>query len=330
MSLRRNPTFGVLIFYSVVVSGALLLVLTRGPRSPGLTPAESAAEMARLAALAHHTRVETPDGDGPVHVTWSPAADGYRGLALLPQWRLDVADAGPEAHLAVRLDVEDGTRLRNPGRPPLAAAALYRVPAASDLVAPDAPRRLVVRVAPVAGGGEAAVVTVDNVAGPAGAAAGTAVGWAWAEWVPGAWPGPEAGELRTLATLARLVRARICADPEEWSSCRATSLTLGRGARPEVLRIDLAPLGEDAGAVPFELELATEDGVLATGVLRPLPGATLQLPADLYVRPPRSRQEVATPADPGLVVVSYRPGDPAWAGKRWAIDFRTLLQGAKW
>lgn len=330
-----NPTVGVLVFYSVLVTVALLLVLVRSPESPELTPARVERDVERLAALVRHTRVTAPADDAPVHVTWTPAPGGYRGLVLLPQWRREAADAGAEVHLAVRLTLESPSLLRNPARPPLPSATLHREPAASDLVPPGHPRRLTLVLDPAAEGLAAARVSVDNVEGAAGRAADAAVGRAWAGVAGPAGPAghevpPEPWDLRVLDVLARTLRARICHDPADWSSCRATALTLTRSHEPRVFRGTLTALAGAPGAVPFEVSVKAAGDGLLEGTLRGLPGADLSLPADLLVLPPRGSLDVVSADDPGLVVAGWRPGGRDWETRRWRIDFRVLLEGTDW
>lgn len=327
---HRNSTLGVLVFYSVLVTAALLLVLARGPQGPGLTPGQAEREAERLADLVRHTRVEAPGHEGPVHLTWSPAPGGYRGLALLPQWRRDAADAGPEVHLAVRLSLDVPALLRNPARLPLHVATLHREPPASDLMEPGDRRRLSLALDPGGGPGAGSAVAVDNVLGPSGKAADTGVGRAWAGLAD---PGPSRlapQDLRVLAVLERTLRGRICDDLEAWSSCRATALTLARAHRRATYRLTLLDPADALGAVSFELRATLDGERLLEGTLRPLPGATLTRPADLFVLPPRGSLDVVTPGDPGLVIARFRPGDPASGERRWRIDFRTLLEGTEW
>lgn len=327
---RRNPTLGVLVFYSVLATAALLLVLVRGSQGPGLTPGQADREAERLATLVRHTRVEAPGHEGPVHLTWTPAPGGYRALALLPQWLRDAADAGPEVHLALRLTLEHPALLRNPARLPLPSATLHREPPASDLVEPGHPRRLSLVLAPAGGEDSGPVVAVDNVLGPSGRAAATAVGRAWAKLADPGSSRFEPEELRVLAVLRRTLRGRICDDLAVWSSCRDTALALSRGHGSATYRVTLMDPSGAPEAVPFELRLTSGDGGRPPkGTLRPLPGATLTRPANLFVLPPRGSLDVVTPGDPGLVIARYRPGDPA-SGERWRIDFRTLLEGTEW
>ena len=320
------------MFYSVVVTIALLLLLARLPERSAFEAADARREADRLAELVRRTRLWTPVEGRPLHVTWSPAPGGYRGLALLPQWHRAAADAGPEAHLAVRLTFERALLLRNPARSPLPAAILAREPAASDLVDAGSRSRLALAVEGTVAGGPLSVVAVDNVRRPAGKAAADAVGRGWdALMPPGSADPPGVRDVRMLGVLTKLLRGRICRDLAVWSSCHDTSLTLARSPRPGVYRITLSALSETVpGEVPFELRVTPAIWGGARGTLRPLGGADLGLPAQLLVLPPRNRLEVAGPDDPGLVAASYRPGDPRWTERRWTVDLRALLAGTEW
>lgn len=333
--MRPNPTFRGLVFYAVLVTAALLVVLLRPLPDRGATRMELEKEGRRLAALVQGTSLEAPGTDGTLHVTWSPAPGGYRGLVVRPQWRRDAADAGPEAHLAVRLEIADPALLRSPERIPLPAATLYREPGASDLVPRKQPGRLILRVDPAVGktGGEAAVdgseVAVDNVLRSSQGMAATAVGRGWSGLAAGGPSRIGPRELRALDLLRRILRVRICDDPAVWSTCRSTALTIAPGPRAATYRVTLTPLGAP-GAVAFELEVTAGRARPKRGTLRPLPGASLALAADLFVTPPKSSLEVVSAHDPGLVVAGWRPGDQAWESRRWTIDFEALLAGSGW
>lgn len=331
MAARFHPTVGVLIFYAVLVTAGFLLVLAGPFGRTGFEAIDAQDEARRLAALARRTRLWVADHDGPLHVTWSPATGGYHGLVVLPQWERSMDDAGPEDHLAVRLILEESV-LRNPEREPLPSATLFRLPASSDLVGPRNGRRMALAVDSRLDAETRSTVSVDTVQRPAGHAVATAVRRGWEAFAPpDGTAQPTAWEGRVFAVLTRLLRARICDHPADWSSCHDTVLTLGRGPRAGVYRITLKALGGGVpGAVPFELDVPRPGWELASGTLRALPGADLARSADLYVLPPRNQLETATPDEPGLVVAGYRPGDRVWTTRRWTIDFRTLLEGTEW
>lgn len=331
MAARFHPTVGVLVFYSVLVTAAFLLVLTRPSGRVGFDATDAREEAHRLTALARRTRLWVADYDGPLHVTWSPDGDGYRGLVVLPQWAESLADAKPEGHLEVRLVLEEGL-FRNPARRPLTSATLFRRAASTDLVGPRDGRRMALAVDSELAPEARSTVSVDSVRRPAGHAFASAVGLPWrALAVPETTIPPTARDRWTLAVLTRLLRPRICDRPAEGSSCHGTVLTLTRSPRTSVYWITLTALGGFVpGAVSFELDVDRVGLELVHGTLRTRPGADLARPADLFVLPPRSQLEVAGRDDPGLVVAGYRPDDPEWRSRQWTIDFRTLLEGTDW
>jgi hypothetical protein len=319
-----------LVFYAATLTVAAVVLAQRLASATLLTAPEVIAYGHKLDRLRAATRVQGEDPRDQVQVTWTLASrcGDYRALALLAQWRQTTDDGQAETHLAARLDVErGGLPPRDPRRPVRAVLRLQRDDLASDLASDlataEAHRRLSLRLelpARAPGVAPPPVLRVDNSGAPL--ASGMNAAFAFAH-VPHC--KASAADVRTLGTLARLLRARFCrATRAPERGCVDAAILLYPDVHARRYRIDVAPLAGDHGRLRLRLVVEGVGAGLRRGVLEPLAESDLDLAAHLYWVPPRPPGEYLRGGDPGLAALAWDPHTRRLEGTR-DLDFATLL-----
>ncbi len=329
---KASPTLTVALFVGIVSSAAFLLIASVLARQGELTAAEVAADGARLAALASATRLTAPASGDALELTYTfgSRCGAYQGLAVLHRWQGEAPLPG-EVHLAFVVLASPERLPRNPARRPLPALWLERDPLASDLVARGTAQRLFVELQPPDEAAEPALL--GNVAGRPELAAAVSLGRAWGELVAPHHCKLRPEDLRTLATLSRLLRAEVCTADGAATRCTGASLSLYRDRLPRTYRLDVRSLGGDAARAAFGLELSRDaEGRGRSLRLRPLV-ALSDLPQGVRLawKPPWPAGAAAVS---GGVVHSrlYPPlASPAAKGlPSEEIDLESLLAASAW
>lgn len=307
-------------FVSLLLAVALVLVWSRRPPPGVLGDPQVVAAHETLTDLAGRLMAEGATGDAVTQVTVAPdGCDGIAGLALSAQWNRRGEAAGPETLLAFQIERVARWR-REPTQPPVPLLRLGRHTPASDLVPAGEPWSLRLRLLPRAADREE--VGIDNRLD------GLVEGY-----VPGRLPVPFGGcrpQAEIAPLLARLVRAGCCSpEVSGGSGCRDTLVVISRRRRSGEYQVDLRVRGFE-GQVSFLLAVdETRRGVPVRGrVVMDGAGATLPVPAALYLTPPAAPGELLLPGTAGFVELVYEPGRSGEVAR--PVDFAALLAASRW
>ena len=317
-----------LIFFSVLLTAAFLMVVAS---RPPLTGGEVLRNARQLETLAAWTSLDLADpaATGQITYTFGSRCGQIRGLASIAQWDRTGQPTRPETHLWFSLGRDETRWFRNPSRKPLASAVALRNELNSDLATRQSPDRLSITIepdqeSPLLGG----LLQLDNLQGAAAITTSRTSNRKLNAVVRPVHCHFTEKDVELLGLLAKVLRGRMCAGDEP---CDPVALTLFRSPKGGEYRIDLRALGKARGVFPITLKVTRwHEGPRAATLRARWDEITLDRAASLFVAAPRPRGAMLSPQDPGVLELRYEPGRPEASSLAGRIDFDLLLGTTAW
>lgn len=304
---RPNRANVALVFYSLCVTAALLVLLDRASPEPRLAPTTVAADRETLDEVGQRLVVDSASGGVPsVVLTFGSRCGGIAG----------VARGGAPGFLWFTLGRRPGF-FQEPTRAEVPTVLLARnTPAGSSLVRPGTSRRIAVSLS--GGGspeaGDASTGTIDNLRD--GMVAATVSGWD----LPFAWRRPHCElterDVRAMALLARFWSVRVIG--LECETCPTVVTRLWRESAPRHLGFAIDVGGKPQVEGRIRLRYLAEATRPMGLVFSLTPSAGLEHPLELELEPgtapPLPVARLVPGGAPQLVEVDLEPLAAAIAG----------------
>jgi hypothetical protein len=322
----NQKTFGVLLFYAILVTVSLLILLSKVPVRLGGEVVSDGWQVEalgdRLEMLVDRTRLAAPAAS-PLSVSWGFGAGcaTYRGVVVLPH-------PGGEEQLWLWALPEERRALRNPERRPLPGMTLYRDPLRSDLVSARDPGRGWVSVVmdPTVDVKEqpSAQLLVNNFTGQDALASAAGVNRGLSILVEPPQCNHTVQDAQTVELLMAVLRVTLC-DAEDEGLCHGAGLSLYRGLVPDQYRLEARALEADCGRMNALVKLERDDGGNAARAEVRVNEASTRLRCILLL-------DAITPAPPGKTPQRTRILGrlPDGGNKQGTLDFNEILAGTGW
>ncbi len=334
-SLRRGSLTGTLLFFSVILAGSLIILLSRRPVPANhLTGAMVKRHRQRLSAMAERTTIDAPASDDFTHIvyTFGRTDRTFQALAIKSQLTRRGKTGTPEGHLSFALDVSPPEPLRNPRRPQRSSIFLLRSDIGCDLVKPADPRSLFLHFDGQGSTqpGRSRELALSNVRGGSRLAVRK---WSTDD-LPGIDPNASFGfcdrDLYVFTLLPRILRARIWDPGSPAMRCYNTVLLVYRQTQPNRYLIDLKLQKAESGSVRYMLSVAVNGrGELVRGGISRLP-STLKKRGELFFVHPRPSGELLRTQDAGFFQFKYEPHTRHARTEVREVDFAALLRDTRW
>lgn len=330
MAARSNAQalVGALAFFALVVAVANVLLLAQRQPPGVLTAEQTAMGRARLMRLALRSAAAAPNSNATTQVTW---IQGGRcgeplGVAIKSQFGRDNSSAGSESLLWFALDERPALPPRDPRAQWIERLVAARDEAASDLVAESDPGLVVIAFRGSEPGG---ALRLDNRHPPAGRRSVVLPPEVELELERSCPLGER--DLRLMALLARVVRARVCDDLDRAGSrCYDPLVFIYRDRWIDTYRIDLTSR-ETEGRLALEVEtLRAADDTPVAFDYRILQASDLDRPANLFFVRPRPAGEPLAAGGKGFHGLRWQPPPASPATGEARVDLRGLLDGTPW
>jgi hypothetical protein len=327
-TLKVSKTFGVLVFYAVVLTVSLLLLLGKmssRSRVEALSEARDVTALGgQLRTLGERTRTAAPGAVGPVSVAWSfgRGCTNFRGLVTFPH------AAGGESQVWLTAQAEPARKLRRPDRRPLPGLTLSREDWRSDLVPQDHPGRVWIAVLLDAEADPAEdpsrQVLVNNFEGRGSLPAAAGVNRGVADLAEALPCTVTTRDRETAELLLAVLRFSLC-DVEDRERCHPTTLTLYPDLKPDRFRLDGFSPKVDCGTLALRLRVDRDpEGRAVKAEFGVIQGATdLRCVALL---------DAVAPSPPGVTTPPTRLFGrlPDGGNQKGEIDLAELLEATAW
>lgn len=330
----RSPTFGVLVFYSTVLTISLVIVLASISPARWMNWNRVRLQADRLALLARQTDVTTPGTTDPCNLTYTFGEPGFsvQGLAYINQFTRRNQPGQPETHLWFAVDGVGPRLSRSPDTSAARSLILIRDDHNSDLVDWPNPRQLVVSVLPLQQSKDSTQPNPVSVSNNPAAQAATVFRSTHTGFIDAVTARREylnSRDAHIFSLLARILRPRICDDLDSDSThCYDTLLTIQRGGRQRNFFIALQHLRENRGILWYRVRVSFDNaGLPRSGKISIIAkDSTLGTPADLFVTHPQPSGELLTPKQHGFERLRWEPGSGAQHPTSTFIRFIPLLR----
>ena len=330
----RGPTFGVLVFYSTVLTISLVIVL--GSISPARWMNGNRVKLHayHLTLLARQTDVTTPGTTDPCNLTFTFGEPGFsiQGLAYINQFTRRNQPGQPETHLWFAVDGVGPRLSRSHDTSAVRSLILIRDDNNSDLVEWPNPRQLVVSISPLQEGEDSVQSNPASVSNDLTAPAATIFNLTHTGFIDAVTARREylnSRDAHIFSLLARILRPRVCDDLDSDSThCYDTLLTIQRGGQQRDFFITLQHLRENRGVLRYRVRISFDSaGLPRSGKLSIITkDSGLDTPADLFVSHPRPSGELLKPKDHGFERLRWEPGSGAQHPRSTFVRFIPLLR----
>jgi len=330
----RSPTFGVLVFYSTVLTISLVIVL--GSISPArwMNGSRVRLHADHLALLARQTDVTTPGTTDPCNLTYTFGEPGFsvQGLAYINQFTRRNQPGQPETHLWFAVDGIGPRLSRSPDTSAARSLILIRDNNNSDLVDWPNPRQLVVSISPPQQSENSAhsnPVSVSNDLTAPAAEVFNLTHTGFIEAVTARREYLNSRDAHIFSLLARILRPRVCDDLDSDSThCYDTLLIIQRGGQQRDFFVTLRHLREDRGVLRYRVRISFDSaGLPRSGKLNIINrDSVFGTPADLFVTHPQPSGELLKPKDHGFERLRWEPGSGAQHPTSTFIRFIPVLR----
>ena len=326
--------FGVLVFYSTVLTISLVIVL--GSISPArwMNGSRVRLHADHLALLARQTDVATPGTTDPCNLTYTFGEPGFtvQGLAYINQFTRRNQPGQPETHLWFAVHGVGPRLSRSPDTSAARSLILIRDDNNSDLVDRPNPRELVVSIRPLQeskNSSQSNPGSVSNVLTAPAATVFNSTHTGFIDAVTARREYLESRDAHIFSLLARILRPRVCDDLDSDSThCYDTLLTIQRGGKQRDFVITLRHLRENRGVLQYKVRISFDNaGLPRRGVLSIMTrGSGLGTPADLFVTHPQPSGELLKPKDRGFERLRWEPGAGTQHPRSTSVRFIPLLR----